>query len=122
MGALPMAGACVVNNVFYDPPLKFWHEVDPARVDERIYNRYQNLQIALKPELAADSGFEITSPRMDAVVLKVQPQRFDFNRIKAEYVLVNQDDAAQLAGNPLLSLVKSDNARWSLFKVQTPAR
>lgn len=122
MGALPMAGVGVVNSVFYDPPLQFWRELDPTRTHENIYNRYQNFLIKLVPQLDAAAEFRITSPRMDAVVLEVQPERFDFAKLSADYVLARPADAEQLKANPRLELAKTDDRSWWLFRVNPTNR
>ena len=117
VSALPAAGVHVVNSFFYDPPLRFWRDLDPSGAQRPIYNRYQFLQIKLQPELADNQDFQISSPRMDAVFLNVKPTRFDFSKLHANYVLANQQDAELLKANLRLELVKTDNAHWTLFKV-----
>ncbi len=116
MGALPIAGVRVVNSVFYDPPLRFWRDLDPSGAFKPIYNRYQNLLITLEPELET-ATWRITSPRMDAVVLNVQPERFDFAKVQADFVLAGLVDGAQLQANPRLALQATDGAHWMLFRV-----
>ncbi|QIL70218.1 hypothetical protein G7048_07535 [Diaphorobacter sp. HDW4B] len=116
VSALPISGVSVVNSFFYDPPLKFWRDLDPEGKLDQVYNRYQFMQIKLEPKLAA-ADFQITSPRMDAVTLSVQPERFDFAKVKADFVLANVQDAEQLKGNTHLQLEKTDGANWTLFRV-----
>ena len=116
VSALPISGVGVVYSFFYDPPLKFWRDLDPEGKLDQVYNRYQFMQIKLEPQLAA-TDFQITSPRMDAVTLSVQPERFDFVKVKADFVLANMQDAEQLKGNARLQLEKTDGASWTLFRV-----
>ncbi|MPM91706.1 hypothetical protein SDC9_138838 [bioreactor metagenome] len=121
MSALPISGVGVVNSFFYDPPLRFWRDLDPEGKLTAIYNRYQFMQIKLASQLA-DADFEITSPRMDAVTLSVQPERFDFAKLHANFVLANQQDAALLKTNARLQLERTDGRVWSLFRVLPSAR
>lgn len=116
VSALPISGVGVVNSFFYDPPLKFWRDLDPEGKFEPVYNRYQFMQIKLMPELTG-ADFKISSPRMDAVTLSVQPERFDFAKVKAGFVLANMQDAESLKGNAHLQLEQSDGVNWALFKV-----
>ncbi len=116
VSALPISGVRVVNGFFYDPPLRFWRGLDPQGRLDPIYNRYQFMQIKLREDLA-DADFEIRSPRMDSVILDVQPERFDFNKVQADFVLANPQDARLLAANPRLELQKTDGLRWALLRV-----
>ncbi|MBF5004009.1 DUF7657 domain-containing protein [Diaphorobacter caeni] len=116
VSALPVTGVGVVNSFFYDPPLKFWRELDPEGRQEQVYNRYQFMQIKLEPELAGED-FRISSPRMDAVTLGVQPERFDFAKVKADFVLATMQDGESLKRNLHLQLEKTDGANWTLFRV-----
>ncbi|QIL81853.1 hypothetical protein G7047_19455 [Diaphorobacter sp. HDW4A] len=116
VSALPVAGVGVVNSFFYDPPLKFWRDLDLEGKQEQVYNRYQFMQIKLAPELSG-ADFRISSPRMDAVTLSVEPERFDFAKVKAGFVLANMQDAALLKGNARLQMEKTDGVNWTLFRV-----
>ncbi len=116
VGALPVVGVGVVNSFFYDPPLRFWRDLDPEGRLDQVYNRYQFMQIKLEPAMV-DSDFRISSPRMDAVTLGVQPARFDFARVKADFVLANMQDAVLLEGNASLQLERTDGTSWTLFRV-----
>ncbi|QNP49952.1 hypothetical protein H9K75_08900 [Diaphorobacter aerolatus] len=118
VSALPISGVGVVNGFFYDPPLRFWRDLDPEGKLEAVYNRYQFMQIKLASELMAPGDFQISSPRMDAVTLSVQPERFDFRKLHANFVLANLQDAALLKGNAHLELVQTDGANWTLFRVR----
>ena len=121
VSALPICGVGVVNSFFYDPPLKFWRDLDPEGRLDQIYNRYQFMQIKLEPAIQ-EGDFKISSPRMDAVTLEVHPARFDFVRVNADFVLANMQDAALLKNNPALQLEKTDNANWTLFRVISSSR
>ncbi len=116
VSALPVVGVGVVNSFFYDPPLRFWRDLDPEGRLDQVYNRYQFMQIKLEPAMV-DSDFRISSPRMDAVTLGVQPARFDFARVKADFVLANMQDAVLLEGNASLQLERTDGTSWTLFRV-----
>ncbi|QNN57847.1 hypothetical protein H9K76_02890 [Diaphorobacter ruginosibacter] len=121
VSALPISGVGVVNSFFYDPPLRFWRDLDPEGKLEPIYNRYQFMQIKLEPAMAG-ADFQISSPRMDAVTLAVQPQRFDFAKVKADFVLANLQDADLLKGNAHLQIEKTDGVNWTLFRVMSDAK
>lgn len=121
VSALPISGIGVVNSFFYDPPLRFWRDLDPEGKLESIYNRYQFMQIKLEPAMAG-ADFRISSPRMDAVTLAVQPQHFDFARVKADFVLANLQDADLLKGNAHLQIEKTDGVNWTLFRVISDAK
>ena len=119
MSALPISGVGVVNSFFYDPPHQLWQDLDPEGRLQQIHNRYQFLQIKLSPDLA-DADFQASSPRMDAVTLSVHPQRFDFNRLHADFVLAKMQDAPLLQKNPRLQLAGSDGENWTLFRTIRP--
>lgn len=118
--ALSAAGASVLNTTFYNPPLAFWEQLDPSGHYTTQYNRYQHLGIFLAPERQdinqGDPTFTIAAPALDRVELRIDAQRFDFERLSADYVLANRVDAGKLQSNPSLTIAHTEDD-WTLFSV-----
>lgn len=112
---LPAAGVPVVNSLFYLPPAGLWQRLDPAGAQRAVHNRYQRL-IVVPRALPAGETFRIESPRLDEVVLGIDPQRFDFRLAGAAFVLANADDAKLLAGHPGLRAAAVGTG-WALYEV-----
>ncbi|RRD66339.1 hypothetical protein EII19_10715 [Comamonadaceae bacterium OH2310_COT-174] len=126
--ALAASGVAVLNTTFYEPPLAFWHRLDPQQQLREQYNRYQHLHIVLQPQPTAADGWSAAAPNMDRVELRLDPQRFDFRLLPIDAVLANWRDAQQLQANPSLQEQAKqagpsqarDGAQdgWVLFAVQ----
>jgi hypothetical protein len=67
-----------------------------------------------------DAGYAIESPRLDEVLVRFDPARFDFRRLGARFVLLPSGEAGRLAGNASLVRVNSieADAPYALFRVQ----
>ncbi|RMW94618.1 hypothetical protein EBQ26_12220 [Allofranklinella schreckenbergeri] len=117
--ALSAAGVAVLNTTFYEPPLRFWQQLDPGGAAARQYHRYQHLRILLAEpqELAAGAAFSIFAPTLDHVDLRIHAQRMDFSLLGVSHVLSNAADAAHLRQNPSLQLLTQEGD-WHLFAVQ----
>ena len=120
--SLPTAGVPVANSVFYTPEPSLWKSLDPDGAQHALYNRYQRLLFVLAQpadDLGA-AGYAIESPRLDEVLVKFDPTRFDFRRLGARFVLLPADRADRLTDNASLARVTSlaTGAPYALFRVQ----
>lgn len=116
---LPAAGVAVVNSVHYHPPQALWRQLDPEGRDATIHNRYQRLLLRLQSQPAHARPFALETPRLDEVVLSLDPARFPFETLQASLVLAPLGDMPALQANPGLTAVAS-GADWVLMRV-TPA-
>jgi hypothetical protein len=116
--ALPAAGVAVTGNVFYYPQPSLWRALDPQGAERATYNRYHRLLLALAP-LGPGRPYRIESPRLDEVRLTLDPERFDFRLLGADYVLLPRAGSDGLQGNASLQPVAGDgHAAFVLLKVQ----
>lgn len=113
---LPAAGVAVVNAVHYHPPRALWQRLDPQGLQATVYNRYQRLLLRLQDQPAGQAPFALHSPRLDEVVLSMDPVRFDFSSLQASYVLASTDQFQSLLMNPGLKQVAA-GADWVLLRV-----
>ncbi|HRP19782.1 MAG TPA: hypothetical protein PK925_04055 [Alicycliphilus sp.] len=116
---LPAAGVAVVNTVHYHPPQALWRQLDPEGRDATVHNRYQRLLLRLQSQPAHARPFALETPRLDEVVLSLDPARFPFETLQASLVLAPLDDMPALQANPGLTAVAS-GVDWVLMRV-TPA-
>ncbi|MDO4724721.1 MAG: hypothetical protein Q4A97_08160 [Comamonadaceae bacterium] len=126
--ALAASGVAVLNTTFYEPPLAFWHRLDPQQQLREQYNRYQHLHIVLQPQPTIPAGWSVAAPNMDRVELRLDAERFDFRLLPIDAVLANWRDAQQLQANPSLQertrQAGANQAKegapdgWVLFAVQ----
>jgi hypothetical protein len=70
----------------------------------------------LGPLPADGPAHKIDSPRLDEVLVTIDPQRFDFRLLKDQAVLGAARDAAALQRNASLRVAKA-TAGWTLFEV-----
>jgi hypothetical protein len=113
---LPAAGLPVLNSVFYDPQTTLWKRLDPQGAQRVLYNRYQRLLLVLAPLPPGEPAYRIQSPRLDEVLLTLDPARFDFRLLGTRMVLANPHDGAALTGNPWLRWQRQGDT-WTLFEV-----
>ncbi len=113
---LPAAGVAVVNSVHYHPPERLWQRLDPQGSQAAVHNRYQRLLLRLQAQPEGRRPFDMHTPRLDEVVLSLDPVRFSFALLEADQVLAPLDDAAALAANPGLAEV-ARGADWALMRV-----
>jgi len=113
---LPAAGVAVVNAVHYHPPAALWHELDPENLEATVHNRYQRLLLELQAQPAGQRPYVLRSPRLDEVVLSLDPTRFTFQRLQASHVLAPLQDAQALRTNPGLAEV-ARGPHWVLMRV-----
>jgi len=120
--SLPTVGVSVANSVFYTPEPSLWQNLDPTGAQRVFYNRYQHLllDLALPGEPLGAEGYAIQSPRLDTVRVRIDPARFDFQRLGARFVLLPAGEADRLAGNASLVRVTAmaADAPYALFRVQ----
>ncbi|HMZ85972.1 MAG TPA: hypothetical protein PK343_04625 [Giesbergeria sp.] len=116
---LPTVGVPVVNSVFYVPQPSLWQRLDPQGQQQLTYNRYQRRLFRLQT-LPDEAGFRIVSPRLDEVVLYMDPMRFDFHLLRACHVLLPAAEAPVLADNPTLEQVPLADAAapYALFRLR----
>lgn len=114
--ALLAAGVPVSSAALYHPPLAFWHELDPERAHESVYNRYQHLMLE-HADLPEGQEFALQLPRLDLVLLQLDARRFDFSRMGAQVVLVPQGGAQPLRANPGLQELDVLEG-WVAFRVR----
>ena len=119
--ALPTIGVPVLNSVFYHPQGSLWQRLDPDRSRRVLYNRYQRLLLTLgRPEGTA--AYRIDSPRLDEVVVTIDPARFDFRLLDSAFILAPPRDAAALQANPGLVRIDANGADgFALFRVSAAA-
>lgn len=117
---LPAAGVAVVNAVHYHPPQALWQQLDPQGQDSAIHNRYQRLLLRLKEQPEGARSFVLETPRLDEVVLTLDPARFRFERLQATRVLAPLAHAPALGRHPGLSEV-ARGPDWVLMRVMPHA-
>lgn len=114
---LPAAGVPVLNSVHYHPPRTLWKDLDPTGEYTALHNRYQRLFLRVQALPSEANTYLIHSPRLDEVVLTVDPDHFDFNRLKVHTVITGPADSALLSRNSSLERAGSGPG-WTLFKVR----
>ena len=117
--ALPAAGVPVVNSVFYYPQPSLWRALDPQGAQRDVYNRYQRLLLELAPQYGG-RGYVIDSPRLDEVRVTLDPVRFDFRLLGADFVLAPTHGTDALSSNDTLEpLLPANDARgYVLLRVR----
>lgn len=114
---LPAAGKPVLNSVHYHPPRTLWKDLDPTGEYAALHNRYQRLFLRVQPLPSEKITYRIHSPRLDEVVLTLDPDRFNFNLLRVRTVIAGPADSALLSHNTSLERASSGPG-WTLFKVQ----
>jgi hypothetical protein len=114
--ALPAAGIAVVNSVFYYPQTSLWRRLDPAGRLGIVHNRYQRVFL-VPAAIAGAPTFTIEAPRLDEVRVTLDPARFDFGLLGAQFVLANAGDAAALQDNASLQFARA-TPQWTLYSVR----
>lgn len=114
---LPAAGVPVLNSVHYHPPRTLWKDLDPTGEHAALHNRYQRLFLRVQALPSETTAYRIHSPRLDEVVLTLDPDHFDFNRLKVHTVIAGPADSALLSRNTSLEHAGS-GPDWTLFKVR----
>lgn len=114
---LPAAGVPVLNSVHYHPPRTLWKELDPSGEHAALHNRYQRLFLRVQALPSGTTTYRIHSPRLDEVVLTLDPDHFDFNRLRVHTVIAGPADSSLLSRNTSLERTGSGPG-WTLFKVQ----
>lgn len=79
-----MCGAPTINFVNTYPNLKLWHTLDPEKKYEKIYNRYEHVQVLLTHE---ETSFELI--QSDYITLNLSYK--DINKANVKYVFTNGD-------------------------------
>lgn len=79
-----MCGAPTINFVNTYPNLKLWHTLDPEKKYEKIYNRYEHVQVLLTHE---ETSFELI--QNDYITLNLSYK--DIKKAKVKYVFTNGD-------------------------------
>lgn len=115
---LPAAGVPVLNSVHYHPPRTLWKDLDPTGEHAALHNRYQRLFLRVQALPSETTAYRIHSPRLDEVVLTLDPDHFDFNRLKVRTVIAGPADGALLSRNRSLEHAGSGPG-WTLFKVRS---
>lgn len=113
---LAIADLHVTNSVFYHPPITFWKKMDPTGDSTPVYNRYQRLFFRLQP-LPTPPHQAIQSPRLDEVVLTMDPEFFNFAELGAEAILSPSTHKDSLLKNQSLEYITETN-QWIIFKVK----
>jgi hypothetical protein len=120
--SLPTVGVPVSNSVFYTPERSLWKSLDPTGAQRSVYNRYQRLlfELARPGDDLGAAGYAIESPRLDEVLVRFDPARFDFRRLGVRFVLLPSGEAERLAVNVSLARVTTTQAGapYALFRVQ----
>lgn len=114
---LPATGTAVVNAVHYAPPAALWRRLDPDGRQQAVHNRYQRLLLRLQTLAPDVPPYEMASPRLDEVVLTLDPARFDFRLLQASHVLASPGDTPALRTNPGLREAAHD-IQWVLWELR----
>jgi hypothetical protein len=110
---LPAAGFAVINSVFYYPQEIIWNRLDPDGEYKIVYNRYHRLHLVLD-SVSSESGYTISTPRLDEVRVTLNPDKFNFRLLGADFVMVSIPDGELLMKNS--SLVPGDRSfDWMIF-------
>ena len=117
---LPTAGFAVLSSVFYHPQTSLWQRLDPDGSRRVLYNRYQRLLLTVGT-LEGAAAHRIDSPRLDEVVVTLDPARFDFRLLDSAFVLAPPRDANALQANPSLERVGAGEEGYALYRVVTAA-
>ncbi len=117
---LPAAGVAVLNSVFYDPQTSLWRRLDPDGSRRVLYNRYQRLLLTLGT-VDGVAAHRIDSPRLDEVLVTLDPVRFDFRLLDSAFVLAPPRDADALQANPSLARIDAGADGHALYRVVTSA-
>lgn len=113
---LAIANWHVSNSVFYVPPLAFWKRLDPTGDNTDVYNRYQRLFFRLGA-VSASERYTIRSPRLDEVVLTMDPLKFNFNKLGSDLLLSPIHNQEVLRTNSSLEYLEN-STNWSLFRIK----
>lgn len=113
---LPAAGVPVLNGVFYHPQPGLWRKLDPDGKQRVLHNRYQRLLLTLG-SLEGRAAHRIDSPRLDEVVVTLDPARFDFSLLDSAFVLAPLTDAGRLRANATLMQVETASAGHVLYRI-----
>lgn len=97
---LAAAGVPVVNGVLYYPQRTFWEKIGLPEQDWPKVNRYQHLMFELA-HLPQGQDFKVQNA-IDAVLVTIDPQRFNFANTGAERVAITEEAAKELRSNPSL--------------------
>jgi uncharacterized membrane protein len=109
------AGQPVVNTVMYYPQPSLWKALDPSGAQRTLYDRYQHLLFELAP-LPPGPAYRIDSPRLDAVRVTFDPERFDFRLLSAGGVLTPERNVAALGANATLRREAKQDG-WAVYRV-----
>lgn len=115
---LSMDGKKVTNSVFYYPPSRFWKDIDPTGEYRSIYNRYQRLFLKLQTINEAPYRM-ISSPRLDEVVLTMDPENFDFHQLGAGALLTPKKYNESLSKNISIEYIKETD-QWAIYRIKNP--
>jgi hypothetical protein len=83
-----LLGGRSLAGVHQYPQLELWHELDPERKHEDIYNRYAHVFLVYNPD-KEKIEFETRSPVSDLLLVKVSPLNPILKKLGARYVLVH---------------------------------
>ena len=112
--ALLSAGVPVANGVFYYPPRTLWESLDPTGEHASLVNRFQHL--IFEPEAQTGSAsYRVVSPQDDVVIVKFDPERFDFALTKAGRVVA--PGSYDLSANASLVAVQ-DQGPFRVYRVR----
>lgn len=112
--ALLSAGVPVANGVFYYPPRMLWQSLDPSGEHASLVNRFQHL--IFEPEAQpGPASYRVESPQDDVVIVKFDPERFDFALTKAGRVVA--PDSYDLSANASLVAIQ-DQGPFRVYRVR----
>ena len=113
---LVAAGQPVLNGVHYYPQTALWRALDPDRTQGDVYNRYQHLLFTVG-RLPSAQGHRIESPRLDAVMVIVDPKHFDFRLLGVDYILAPEQQSVELLSSKALERVTGRDG-WALLRLK----
>ncbi|MGH9827589.1 MAG: DUF7657 domain-containing protein, partial [Blastocatellia bacterium] len=106
-------GGRVVSGITWPPPMDFWHELDPSRKYESIYNNYTHVFL----HYSNDQTVTISSPRFVVLDLKISPDNSVLTKMGAKYILAMDESAAEVDTSRFPLVYKSNSGEFSIFEI-----
>jgi hypothetical protein len=107
-------GGRSLTGVHWPPQLALWRSLVPTRqVYEKIYNRFAQVQLIYRPDVASIS---FNNSQEDALEVYIAPDHPALKSLGVRYVLA-MGDSQQAVGQSALDLVyRSSNGTFSIFE------
>lgn len=106
-----------LSGVHYYPQLALWHQLDPARRFEPIYNRYAHVGFLLNLKNPDPAAVEFTAPEGDILLVRLSPLNPSLKKIGARYVLVYGSEQKNFEALSLKLLHKGRNGMFAIYEI-----